>query len=316
MKTKLFTHTDFDGVGCYIVACHIYGKENVDVTYCDYKEVDEKVLRFVTDGKFNDYDQVYITDISVDAEVADLINEIALNKFMLIDHHPTAEWMNEKYDWCYVQPIIGTQPMYSDFQHKTSGTSLFFEHLRRAGLVKSIMLDQRLGDFAENVRRYDSWEWDTFYKDEHPKRLNNLLYLTDKEYFVNRFMNNLNVNFTENEELILKLEEDKIKNYIKRVSCNIRRVTIQGYNAGVVFAESYASELGNVLAKENTDLDFIAIIKPDNGTVSYRGVKDGIDLGQVAKIYDGGGHPRASGSSIKNELINEFIEKIFYKGGI
>lgn len=43
MKNKLFTHTDLDGVGCAILAYLAFGRENVDVEYCDYSNIDDKV---------------------------------------------------------------------------------------------------------------------------------------------------------------------------------------------------------------------------------------------------------------------------------
>lgn len=39
---KLFTHTDLDGVGCAILAQLAFGKDNVDISYCNYDEIDRK----------------------------------------------------------------------------------------------------------------------------------------------------------------------------------------------------------------------------------------------------------------------------------
>lgn len=39
MQYKLFTHTDLDGVGCAILAYLAFGRENVDVEYCNYNDV-------------------------------------------------------------------------------------------------------------------------------------------------------------------------------------------------------------------------------------------------------------------------------------
>ena len=43
-KIKLFTHTDLDGIGCAILAYLAFGRENVDVEYCDYSNVNDKVV--------------------------------------------------------------------------------------------------------------------------------------------------------------------------------------------------------------------------------------------------------------------------------
>lgn len=43
MKIKLFTHTDLDGVGCAVLAYLAFGYENVDVEFCSYDNVNQKV---------------------------------------------------------------------------------------------------------------------------------------------------------------------------------------------------------------------------------------------------------------------------------
>lgn len=57
MKYKLFTHTDLDGVGCAILAYLAFGRENVDVEYCNYNDVNEKVGDHICYLGWQDYDQ-------------------------------------------------------------------------------------------------------------------------------------------------------------------------------------------------------------------------------------------------------------------
>lgn len=47
MRIKLFTHTDLDGVGCAVLAYLAFGYENVDVEFCSYDNVNQKVLKFI-----------------------------------------------------------------------------------------------------------------------------------------------------------------------------------------------------------------------------------------------------------------------------
>ena len=59
------------------------------------------------------------------------------------------------------------------------------------------------------------------------------------------------------------------------------------------------------------EIDFVAMIDMD-GTISYRTVKENIDLGNdVAKLFGGGGHPKAAGSQFSNEVKIKLIENIF-----
>lgn len=49
-----------------------------------------------------------------------------------------------------------------------------------------------------------------------------------------------------------------------------------------------------------------------NKTVSYRTVKDNIDLGRdVASLFGGGGHPKAAGSTFDNSVLMKTIQNIF-----
>ena len=43
---KLITHNDLDGIGCYVVAKYFI-EEEVDVSYCSYKNVNDVVLETI-----------------------------------------------------------------------------------------------------------------------------------------------------------------------------------------------------------------------------------------------------------------------------
>ena len=45
-KTKIFSHTNLDGIGCVLLAYLAFGRENVDAEYCNYDDVNEKVETF------------------------------------------------------------------------------------------------------------------------------------------------------------------------------------------------------------------------------------------------------------------------------
>ena len=105
MKIKLFTHTDLDGAGCAILGVLAYGRENINIEYCDYNNVDDKIKNYILSDEYQDYSQTFITDISVNEEIAKMINNIKLTttEFILIDHHQTAKWLSDKYVWAIVE---------------------------------------------------------------------------------------------------------------------------------------------------------------------------------------------------------------------
>ena len=309
-KAKLFTHTDLDGVGCAVVARHYFQKQ-LDVEYCSYGKINEKVKEFILSGEVKNYDVVFITDISVDKEVADLIEFEAATKFMLVDHHKTAEWLNE-YDWASVTSI---QPNYKENRNQiTSGTNLFYETLISLFPKDEASSNTFLAEFVEHVRMYDSWEWKNVYGNMVAKQLNDLLQIVGLWDFEERFWKNPDIQFNHTEQRLLELEEKRINRHIKQKSKELKKMDIElegnKYHVGLIFNESYHSETGNVICDENHDIDFVIMVNIGYGTMSLRRREDvDIDLGQVAKMFheSGGGHPPAAGTKVTDNQVNEIV---------
>ena len=60
-----------------------------------------------------------------------------------------------------------------------------------------------------------------------------------------------------------------------------------------MFAERYISELGNRLCELYPELTYVAMIDICKGSVSYRTVREDIDLGkEIAHSFGGGGHAK------------------------
>ena len=184
MKIKLFTHCDLDGIGCAILAYLAFRRDNVDVEYCDYEDADEKIREFYLCGNPKEYDAIYITDISVDEEVAAEIDSLAAagQKWRLFDHHATALWLNQ-YEWCKVQVCAP-----EDSYFKTSGTELFAMYLFENKLfdhynTKTIA---NIEKFVQIVRDYDTWRWKEIGEEGVVcKQVNDLFYIYGREEFIN-----------------------------------------------------------------------------------------------------------------------------------
>lgn len=313
-RTKIFSHNDLDGIGCGIVAKLAFNDPIVE--YCGYNNIDSKVKDFINSGDFKNFDQIFITDISVNKDVEELINEvIPFGKIKLFDHHATATHLNEN-EWAFVNP--------NGINGKNSGTNMLFEYLVMNGFFKDKVYYDALEVFVEKVRRYDSWEWKEIYNDTEASSLNDLFWLYGVERFERIFIpriKNLDIcivregswisMFNKADKAVLDVDYDKKVAYINRKDKQMFSGRLVGKNAGFVFAEQYISELGNELADRHPELDFIAIIDLGNKRVSYRTVKD-IDLGKdVASHFGGGGHPKASGSQIELDTVKLVIPMIF-----
>lgn len=299
---KLLSHNDLDGVGCGILAKLAFGKE-VNVRYNSIAGLNREVENF-----FEQEDQetfLFITDLSVNEENEKRIEEFhrAGGKIQLIDHHKTSLAYNN-YDWGHV--------VVEDTEGKlTSATSLLYEYLIAQGLLhQSVAVDE----FVELVRQYDTWEWEKN-NNQHAQRLNALFYLISIEEFEEKMLDRLKTEdhfyFDEFEKRILDMEDEKIERYIRRKRRELVQAQIKGHFAGVVYAESYHSELGNELGKEYPHLDYIAILNMGGKRIGFRTIHDHVDVSEVAGQFGGGGHAKASGCSMTEKAYKLFVSDTF-----
>ena len=294
---KLITHNDLDGVGCYVVMKALLDNA-VDISYCTYRDVNETVLEVINSEE--NYEKIFITDISVTEEVAKELDNIS-EKVVLLDHHPTALFLNE-YSWATVKEYDG--------EEKTCGTKMLYDYLLEHN--KDLTYNWVLDSFVTKVRLYDTWLWAEKYYDISAKQLNDLRYILGKDDFVESMLykilykSNLISDF---DAKILAIRQREIDSYIEKKDKDLIVTEIKGYKAGVVIAESHQSELGNRLSELHPELDLIAMIS-QNG-ISYRTVKDDVNVSEIAKYFGGGGHPKASGSSVPKVCLEGFILSLF-----
>ena len=299
---KLFTHTDLDGVSCEILGRIAFG-EDIDVVRCGYGNIDDKVEEFINSDE--EYDKLFITDISVKKELADALNNIS-DKVILLDHHKTALWLNE-YPFALVQ-------VEDESVGKMCGAYLFYEYLKKNHEEFNDTLALKL--FVKYVRLYDTWEWKEKYDNIIPKRLNDLMYMDGPNEFIDKMIyrlgNNLAI-FDDTDLMKLQIEQTYINSYVtqKNETLMINNDLFPEYTVGITFADKYISELGNKLCELHPELDFVVLINMSTLTVSYRTVKDDLDLSDIAKGFGGGGHPKASGSRFDVSIVNDMLNNIF-----
>lgn len=322
-KIKLFTHTDLDGIGCAILAYLAFGRESVDVEYCDYSNVNDKVGDFFVNGSSGEYNAVFITDISINNELAMTIDKYAVEDLWhLFDHHATALGLN-KYDWCEVKV---NAPVDSYF--KTCGTELFAMYLREVEAFDhhGSYVFNNIDEFVDIVRDYDTWRWKELGKEGIIcKQVNDLFYIYGCEKFIDWALGQIltlklyrGVSafpiYSEKDMALLDQKQKDIDIYVEEKNKQLfHRVDEIGHTYGVVFAERYFSELGNRLCELNTDLAYIAMIDISSGTVSYRTIRDDIDVGgEIAHAYGGGGHPKAAGSTFDKDQIQHTVHGLIF----
>ncbi|WP_050614533.1 DHH family phosphoesterase [Bacillus testis] len=299
----LLTHTDLDGVGCGILAKLAFDQK-VKVRYNSIASLNHEIEFFLENGSKDTF--LFITDLSPNTE-----NEAKLNEFyskngnvQLIDHHKTALHLND-YEWGYVLTE-------DDQGQLASATSLFFHYLVDRGLLAAT---DAIAEFVEMVRQYDTWEWEKN-GNRQAHQLNSLFFLVSidefEEMMIRRLQTSDHFDFDDFEKKLLRMEEEKIERYIRRKKRELVQKEIEGRLAGVVFAESYHSELGNELGKEYEQLDYIAIVNIGGKKIAFRTIHDYMDVSAVAGQFGGGGHEKASGCSLSADAYHLFVEGTFH----
>lgn len=308
---KLFTHTDLDGVGCAVLAKLAFG-DDVDIEYCGYDDIDDRVRNFICEVRPDEVDAVYITDISVNEETARLIDIADVCPMMsiyLFDHHKTAEHLN-KYDWATV-----TEYDIEQTTCKTCGTELFYKYLVDVGYLKGT--DKHF-NFVWAVTMYDTWQWKELRDSDARmvKEFNDLLYILGRDEFIDRCIRRKRVKGddamilpSKDERMLLDIRQKEIDAYIDKKDKEMVGLIIDGKKVGAVFADSFVSELGNTLAERHPEYDYISIVDPGSYKISYRTIKDDMDVSEVAKLYGGGGHPKAAGCMYDKHMN---VDMLFY----
>ncbi len=312
---KHFSHNDLDGYSCVLLSQLAYGLDKVSFDNCTYEDINEKILLYINNKDYLNYECCYITDISITKEVAQTIqhlieahdSDLSASHFQLVDHHLSATAL-EAFPWCQVliQDEAGV---------KCSGTSLFFDYLK-AKVPNALLLNPLTSAYVEKVRRLDTWDWQPL-EDIQAKQLNDLFSILGSERFMAYWWERLQTDegpftFDETQKLLLELRQNEIDKYIEARNEEIIEKTILGYKAGIVFANRFQSELGNKLGELHPELDFIAMINVGGG-VSCRTVKDNVNLAtDITEVFGGGGHAKAAGMPVPFAIREMVINHLFH----
>lgn len=304
LKILLISHEDADGYGCNIVAEICLNGHQVDIENLGYGKINKRVLQLINSNEADNYDYIYITDISVNEEVAELIDKKISQKVILLDHHKSAMFLN-KYKWAYVNNE-------DENGRLICGTKLLYRHLVDA----EDRVKDNLNYFVEMINYYDTWLWK---KEDviEAKRLNDLFKLLGPQEFIKAFVMNFYVNgeisnvddVLSKYNQLLNINQKQIDDYITRKNSSLQKREVLGYNTGIVFAESYLSELGNALCEMNPDIDFVIMI--NMLTASIRSVKEDIDCSKIAEHFGGGGHASAAGFRCNQDKVQNFLNNLF-----
>lgn len=309
MKPYIISHaSDIDGASPVIFLK--MAVETADYQLVEVSDAHQAILDFIMTPENERYDQLYITDLPVSKEVCDAISSHPYwrSRTLIFDHHVSNLLVNE-YEFATV--IVEDQNGV-----KQCASTIFLDYLKKK-YPEVFSHQTTVYEYVELVRLLDTWDWYEAGKTD-AKQLGQLYDLYGKTVYIAHILNQLKIlhhfYFTEFEEELLKIEERKIQEYMDKKKEEVWRMTIDGHTVGIVFAENYRSELGNYLSRLYQDqIDFFALVNVSGG-ISFRSCNDKVDLSIFAQKYHGGGHKRASGCAVEEEIKRKILGTLFPDG--
>ena len=286
----VLSHTDKDGVGSPIVAGGIFNKIEGEYKYhcVENNVVNDEIMKIVADRVDTEY-VLFICDHSPSKATYDFLVAEGVD-FHVFDHHKSSE-------------VLDIEDPRLHIVLETCGTKLFWQWCKDYATITAnepaLRILNQYEEFVFHVNDYDMWK----HESPHSKRLNELLYKIGRGRFIKRFIENPDVTFTKDEELIVSIAEKERGAYINRAEKSMVMHTDQyGHRYGHLFAESNQSELGNELLIRHEDMQYVFMINAQSNKVSIRG-KGNVDVSAIAKHFatilgtSGGGHHDAAGFS-------------------
>lgn len=303
MKILLISHiADLDGVMPVILTDLVF--DDYDYQLLDVGEVEEYMLSSLENNSFDEYDKVFMVDLCVSENIANMIENSTLkNKFLVLDHHIGNIDLNK---YSFINVIDEVNGI------KESGTSLYYQYLLKH-YPNDLLMRNSVNYMVSLVRLGDTWQWKEFNIPE-ARELGTILNYYGNDRFINNYIAFLRKNrefyFNEAEKVLIESDNSMRDAYIEHAKEDMIIRNIKGYRVGIVFAERYRSELGNSLAETFIDtVDLIMIINI-NRSISFRCVKDDVDVCKFAEIFGGKGHKKASGAPLPINFKEDMIEKL------
>lgn len=304
MRTLILSHkADIDGLSPVIFLKLI--RDRLDVVLLNANDICPKVFEIIKNNSYKKYDEIYITDLTLDKRTCELIMSTGdSQKFHTFDHHA--------FDLTANTYPFGVAISRNDDGVNECATSLFYKYLLER--YPQVFNNNAMKEYTELVRLNDTWDW-AITNNLDAKNLSELQSILGRDNYIETMVNFLKNNtekfyYTDDQKYLLKVEQDRITRYLEDTEKTMFHATLCGKRCGIVFAESHRSILGNYLTEKYSHLiDYVIIINMQQG-ISFRSRSEDTDVSQIAKIFGGGGHVKASGAPMDNKLKKEVIKLI------
>lgn len=288
-EAVLVTHRAcIDGSTCVVVFTAAGGKlENVCFTNPDHEDVDD-----VVSGLTEWAGPIIIVDVSISKKMAASITRggFASDDIILLDHHKSAIPL-AKFDWCEIE-----------MNNDRCGSKMLYDWVLKHNIGKRNKVS-KYKDLVDAVDDRDRW----IHNIPESATLASLHKIVGQELFVERFISNSSLMFSNNEKYVIQLD-DKRKKFIianrkENTQILYKDVGEHKLKIGFVMASNHQSELGHSMCSDPVmDCDIAVMVGPNS--VSLRSSSGcPVDLSVLATNLGGGGHKNAGGCSL-NKLLN------------
>ena len=311
-NVKLITHIGcLDGSGCCVLY-KFFGGEDISFTSPTGggSSVGQNVNDLAKEWFYNDPRKLLLADISVSAEVAQLLDGRKYD-IVLLDHHATAYHLKQ-YSWCEIQDPntrCGSKMLYDWIRKqllKTFDNSALKHHLDNL---------ERYKDFIELVNDYDLWN------KQFGRETADLAALhydcLGQELFVERFLDYPNPELLSQERYLISVQNHKKQKEIEQKKKHVQIVNkiIDGKECrvGFISVNGYCNEVAEALYIDK-ELNIDLVVMLSGNRISFRAPeRTGIDCAKLAEKFGGGGNKRTSGTNLSNIIGSTPLDMVMEK---
>ena len=277
-QSVMVTHGDCpDGSACVAFAKTIIPE--IKVIFGIHKIINGQIMSAVS--LVEDGGVLWVTDIVCDKDFLAMACTAlkSKNAFLgIYEHHETRSWLQK-----YISPLEKNVEII--FDNNRCGSKIFYDSYSEYFPVLT-----KYADFSRIINDRDLW----LNQDVKGIQLAKLHQIYGDEMFIERFLSNSKVQFTNEEKILLNFVYEQEH---KRIDSALNRMKVKvdenGYPYGVVIDSGDSSDLLNA-AIEKFNLEYAIMLDLNKGKGSIRG-KGNMDCAVFSQNRGGGGHKRASG---------------------
>ena len=285
----IFTDSDLDGAGSFLVFKWLFKDEIKNVQTLRVSTLRESLLKWLNNNSFEKYDKIYFLDLDT-SSIGDLIDK---QNVIIFDHHETHSYDYKNAKLKLVLTTSCTKILYNEFKSLNKFS------------IPQIKLLSLIDD-------YDCYAL----KDKNSLDLNILFWAYNGDrltQFCDRFKDGFN-GFTKPENNLINSYKRKLEKYYNNLKLYTADIKIKDktYKFYGAFADKYVNDIAQNILDDNKECEIVILINNGNKRVYLR-KKKGVDvnLGKFAeKVCAGGGHDYAAGGILTEHI--KTLSKDFY----